>query len=64
MNFEEQFQYLQDKTHINENVIGCYLSNYGDKYICHSYVIIFRNHFRISKANTCVMFDLLYHLYL
>lgn len=38
--------------------------NYGDKYICHSYVIIFRNHFRISKANTWVMFDLLYHLYL
>ena len=34
MSFEEQLQYLQDKTHINENVIGCYLSNYGDKYIC------------------------------
>ena len=34
MSFEEQFQYLQDKTHIDENVIGCYLSNYGDKYIC------------------------------
>ena len=34
MSFEEQLQFLQDKTHINENVIGCYLSNYGDKYIC------------------------------
>ena len=34
MSFEEQLQYLQDKTHINENVIGCYLSNYKNKYIC------------------------------
>ena len=34
MSFEEQLQYLKDKTHINENIIGCYLSNYGDKYIC------------------------------
>ena len=34
MSFEEQLQYLQDKTHINENIIGCYLSNYLDKYIC------------------------------
>lgn len=34
MSFEEQLQYLQGKTHINENVIGCYLSNYRNKYVC------------------------------
>ena len=34
MSFEEQLQYLQEKTHVNENIIGCYLLNYGDKYIC------------------------------
>ena len=33
--FEERVQYLKQNTGIiNETAIGCYLSNYNDRYIC------------------------------